>query len=114
MNRKNLFWTVICLSIAFVLTGCAASSSSTKTQTITTESAQEGYAQQGNRGNFAGGESSPAVEGPATTKIEKRTEVKEKHSVGGSGGVLSTTLHLIGQVLAFPFKVIAGVIELVF
>ena len=63
-------------------------------------------------------ESAP-VDGSETAVIEKHTTI-EKHEgddvdldVGG-GGVVSSTVDLTGEVLALPFKLVAGVLDLVF
>lgn len=114
MKKKIFLWFISCLFVAFVVPGCTTSSRSTKTETTTTETEKEGSSTRGNEGNFAQGESSPTTEEAGTTKTEKRTEVKENQTTSESRGVLGTTLHFIGQVLAFPFKVIARVIEFIF
>lgn len=98
----------------FVFQGCAASSKTTKTETVTTSGAKGDSALQGNQGNFERGESSPKAEGERTTKVEKRTEVREERAKSESKGILGTTIHFIGQALAFPFRIIAGVIEFIF
>lgn len=43
--------------------------------------------------------------------VEARTVVETRHE---PQGVLSTTVHLVGEVLALPFRLIAGLIRLVF
>ncbi len=110
MIKKSALLTIVCLCGLFVVQGCTTSSSSTKTETVTTSD----IGTQGNQGNFERGESSPKAEEAGATKIEKRTEVEEKRTESESRGVLGTTLHFIGQVLAFPFKILAGVIEFIF
>lgn len=110
MNKIMVLLAAVCLLGVFELQGCTTSSSVTKTETVTTS----GVETQGNQGNFERGESSPKTEEPGITKVEKRREVKEKRTESESRGILGTTLHFIGQVLAFPFKVAAGVIEFIF
>jgi len=111
MGNKFLYWIIICLFVAFAFSGCSTSSSTTKTETVTTQEDVESPAKEGNQGVFKGGQSAPQAEG--RTKEEKRT-VTEERKTSESRGVISTTWHFIGQVLAFPFKVIAGVIEFIF
>lgn len=43
------------------------------------------------------------------------TETKEDHdSGGGPTGILSTTVNAIGFILALPFKIVGGLIEIIF
>ena len=59
--------------------------------------------------------SSPTGQGvsQAVVKEEKtveKTESKQTHSAG----VIGSVFHLIGQVLALPFRLVAGAIEFIF
>lgn len=114
MEKRIFLCIIICLLVVSILPGCAATSSSTRTETITTQTAKDESAEWGNQGNFTEGESHPGEVEAGTTKMEKRVKVEEKHTESGSRGVLGTTFHFIGQVLAFPFKVIGKVIEFIF
>jgi curli biogenesis system outer membrane secretion channel CsgG len=51
----------------------------------------------------------PIVAEKQSTKTEETTK-----SDGQSGGVLSGTVHVVGEVLALPFRVAAGLINLAF
>lgn len=115
MDRRKFLATTMCFFAVLLLQGCASASSTTaKKETVITQDIESDSTQEGNRGNFRAGESFQGEEKSMVTKVEKRTEVKEKRTEGESTGVLGTTLHFIGQVLAFPFKLIAGVIEFIF
>lgn len=106
MEKKMFLVLIFCLFAVVGFEGCATTSTTTKTETVTT------YDTKGD--SIERSETAPTSEEPSTTKVEKRTEVEEKQTESESGGILSTTLDVVGNVLAFPFKVIAGVIEFVF
>ncbi len=48
---------------------------------------------------------------PVVVEKQQTTEATEE---GKSGGALSSTVHVVGQVLALPFRAVGGLIELVF
>jgi hypothetical protein len=57
------------------------------------------------------------VERPATTEEGTQTETTttETHEASGPGvGILSGTVHVIGMILALPFKIVGGLLELIF
>jgi len=58
------------------------------------------------------------VERPATNEEgapQTETTTTETHETSGPGvGILSGTIHVIGMILALPFKIIGGLIELIF
>lgn len=58
----------------------------------------------------------PSGEMPAqTVKTETETTTTEVKKQPSSGpGIIGSTFHVIGVVLAFPFKIIAKTIELIF
>ncbi len=47
-----------------------------------------------------------------TTKTSSTTE--ESSSSGGCGGILSCTVDAVGAVIAFPFKLVGGLITAIF
>lgn len=101
MVRKFNALTLILVVIIFLMLGCATSSV-TKTETITTETI---YSTEGNKGNFPSGQ---------TSAVKKTTKSKETKKPSGGGGILGTTVHAIGWALALPFKLIAGLIQFIF
>lgn len=106
---KKTVSVLIFISVgSMIFLGCA-SSRTTRTVTVVTTSTSEA---QGNRGNFTRGASDP--EYLERTKVAKETTKIEEKREPGSRGVIGSTFHFIGQVLAFPFKVIAGIIEFIF
>ncbi len=44
--------------------------------------------------------------------VERKTEETENES--GSSGVLSTTVHVVGEIVALPFRIVAGLIRVIF
>ena len=83
-------WTLIpavCVLVLSLMAGCASSSSKTvKRETTTSPSAQ-------------------------TTVVEKETTT---HADSDHHGLLGGAFHVVGEVLAFPFEVIAGVFRFIF
>ena len=89
-NPKLLLVCFLALTTVSATSGC---SSSTTTTTRTTEQ--------------------PSSEGGTTVQTTE-TKTTEQQASGPSVGILSGTIHAIGFVLALPFKIIAGLIQLIF
>lgn len=62
----------------------------------------------------AASDSSAAADKGSTVVTEKTETVTESDSGIGCSGVLSCTFHGLGWVIALPFRIIAGAVELVF
>lgn len=91
-NLKSMFTkkSVLLLAVVFfmslnVLTGCARSSKSVTTETVSSPHSQ-------------------------TTTVEKETHTSDDHDYGILGGAF----HVVGEVLAFPFEVVAGLFRFIF
>jgi hypothetical protein len=58
------------------------------------------------------------VERPATNEEgapQTETTTTETHEASGPGvGIVSGTVHVIGMILALPFKIVGGLLELIF
>ena len=82
-------WMLIpaaCLLVISLAAGCASSSEKTvKSETITSPTSQ-------------------------TTVVEKETT----HTDAGHRGVVGGVFHVVGEILAFPFEVIADVFRFIF
>lgn len=96
MFRKRLF--LVLFSLFFVTgillaNGCSSSRTVTKREVVTSQPSDGGM--------------------PEGEKKETVTETKTKTSVGG-GGVVSTTWHFIGEVLALPFQLVANLFRFIF
>ena len=99
LQRRVTESVLIALFSLVVLAGCASQSA----KTVETEKTVR-YA----------AESDKAASAPVVTeKQTTRTEEKSK-SPGQSGGLLSGTVEVVGDVLALPFRAVAGLIDLVF
>lgn len=93
---ESIFISLFTLSI---LSGCSTQSAKTvETEKTVQYSSSTDQAQ-----------SQPIVTEQRTTKTEERTK-----SDGQSGGLLSGTVHVVGEVLALPFRAVAGLISLAF
>lgn len=93
----------LALSVAIHTSGCG-STRKTSTTTVTTEEAPESTAP-------------PAATSQPATKVvtEKSETVTEKESSGPwCGGILSCSFEGIGWVLALPFRLAGGVIDVIF
>ena len=76
----------VCLLVISLAAGCASSSEKTvKSETTTSPTSQ-------------------------TTVVEKETT----HTDGGHHGLLGGAFHVVGEILAFPFEVIADVFRFIF
>ena len=88
----------IALFALALLAGCSTHS----TRTVATEQTVQ-YAAGAEHDRIA-----PVVTETSVTKAE------ETKSEGPSGGLLSGTVHVVGQAIALPFRVFAGLITLAF
>ena len=111
MKKVTLFFVVV-LSAVVISQGCVNSRTTTRESAVTKTTAKD-QSMQENKGNFPQGSSNLAEQGTVRT-IEKTTQVKQERVTDESGGVLSTTIHFIGKVIALPFKIIADIIEAIF
>jgi hypothetical protein len=50
----------------------------------------------------------------APTVVEKETTVTTTESVGSSGGVVSGTVNVLGEVIALPFRAVGGLLRVIF
>ena len=90
---------LIALFSSSILAGCSTQSA----KTVETEKTVQYSA------NSDQSPSQPVVTEQRTTKSEEKTE-----SNGNSTGLLSGTVHVVGEVLALPFRAVAGLINLAF
>ena len=84
--KRWLLIPAICLLVISLTAGCASSSERTvKSETTTSPTSQ-------------------------TTVVEKETTRTD----GGHHGLLGGTFHVVGEILAFPFEIIADVFRFIF
>ena len=89
----------VTLFVTAVLGGCATQSS---TETVSKETVQ--YPAE--RAQY---QPEPVVVEKRTTEKSETTKTEEN-----SGGVLSSSVHIVGEVLALPFRAVAGLIDVLF
>ena len=84
--KRWMLVPAVCLLVISLATGCASSSEKTvKSETTSSPTSQ-------------------------TTVVEKETT----HTDTGHHGVLGGAFHVVGEILAFPFEVIADVFRFIF
>ena len=92
--RRAPMLLLVCFLTLTAVSATSGCSSSTTTTTRTTEQ--------------------PSSEGGTTTVQTTETKTTEQQTSGPSVGILSGTIHAIGFILALPFKIIGGLIQLIF
>jgi hypothetical protein len=87
MRRSlNLFLALVLLAAC---AGCASNTKTVRTETST----------------YRPGE---------PTMVERETTVKTEETQEGSGGVISGTVNVIGEVIALPLRAVGGLIRAIF
>ena len=87
------------LSVVALGPGCATQSKTTTSETITT------YPESNAAGAEQPPEQSVAVEKEKTTTTETKDEPR---------GVLSTTVHVVGEIITLPFRIVGELISAIF
>ncbi len=85
MRKSNLITG--CVLVFSLGAGCA-----TQSKTVTTETRQY----------------------PVEAGVESRTETTTTETRGESGGVLSSTVDVVGEVLSLPFRAVGGLLRGIF
>jgi len=116
---KYEFKKSVCISLAlflFVVIGAGCASTHKTTKTTTTESKVTYPAEEGNKGYLknttTAATSNEQQNNPVTKESQTTTtttETKAEHR-----GILSSTLHAIGWVIALPFRLVGGLIGWIF
>lgn len=86
-NQRRNHLIVVCFLVLGLGTGC-----STQTRTVTTETREY----------------------PSKASVENRTETTTTETRGESGGVLSSTVDVVGEVLSLPFRAVGGLLRGIF
>lgn len=112
---KYWFKNGICLgfSVFFVLAGlgCTSTRKTTKTETVVTQSNDAATNEVGHNSATTVSTSDQQGEG----SMEKsRTTTTSETKAAGHPGILSSTVHAIGWVIALPFRLIGGLIGWIF
>ena len=80
----------LCLGLLAAPVGCSRSSKTTETTTVS---------------------GSPAT---GTVETQKTVTTEETSSSGGCSGVLGCTIHTVGVVIAYPFRLVGSLFEALF
>lgn len=87
------------ISVVSLGSGCATQSKTTKSETISTYPESD----------VVGTEQLPGQSVVVEKERTTTTETKDGH-----GGVLSTTVHVVGEIIALPFRIVGGLISAIF
>ena len=87
--RRFVKLSLLLFFVVFMGVGCASTTKTVRTETM----------------------HSPAT---APTVTERETTVTETQSPESSGGVLSGTVNVVGEVVALPFRAVGGVLSAIF
>ena len=104
IRLKNGAYLGLIILLVFFGLGCASTHKTTKTETTVTYSDEAAA----NEGELSGQSSSGAVEKSETTTTTT-TDTKADQP-----GILSSTIHAVGYVLALPFIIVAGLFRMIF
>ncbi len=94
----NVSTTMMLILVLFMATGYTAKQ--TTTETTSTSESNVGVEQQ-----------QPL---PATKTTTEKTTINESSTRKSDGGIFGGTFHLIGDVLAFPFRLIGNIFDAIF
>jgi len=100
------FHMIVSLFMVFFLvssigTGCSTASKTTRSETETTIS-------------HPTDQTSASLYPSETTTVKKESTTETETQSSSHGGVLSTTVDVVGEILAFPFRLIGGLIRAIF
>ena len=80
-----------------ILSGCASTHKTTTTQT-----------------SVSSGSTIESTAPVATTQSQTTTKITESSTPSSSPGLIGGIFHAIGAIIAFPFKLIASIVEAIF
>lgn len=86
-NRVVMSFAVLLLSLSLITTGCAGRSETVHKETVSSPNSQT-----------------------VTTVHEEKVKTDD----GRDFGILGGAFHVVGEIIAFPFEVIAGVFRFIF
>jgi hypothetical protein len=117
--EKYEFKSIVCMGLAlfiFIAVGAGCASSHKTTKTTTTKTTVANPLDEGNKGYLQNAATVGAGEEQQENKVIQTsetntttTETKPAHQ-----GILGSTVHAIGWVIALPFRLIGGLIRLIF
>lgn len=93
---RRLVLCILVLVTCSLAPGCASNSKTVRTETV----------------EYPAG-TSPSDGEARVVERQTTTETKSDSSSGG-GGILSGTVNLVGEIIALPFRLVGGLIRLIF
>lgn len=105
MKASSILMLIACLLISGIASGCGSHRSTTRSET--TVSAADTDADV-----VPADEVDEVVADSDTMTTTETTQTTTEHR--GDGGVLGGAFHVIGEILAFPFRVIGGLFDFIF
>jgi hypothetical protein len=90
MRKLRLFIAVSCVAASSFVLGCASH------RTVRTES------------------TTYPESAPAPVVVERQTTTTTTTDAGSNGGVLSSTVNVVGEVIALPFRAVGAVVSAIF
>lgn len=110
MRIKKYAYVWLSMVLVFMGLGCAGTRKTTTTETVVTRSTDTPADVGQNKGVVYSRDTSAATsETTETTTTTETTETKSGHP-----GLLSSTVHAIGWVIALPFRLVGGLIGWIF
>ncbi len=92
---------IVLLLVSSIGMGCSTASKTTRSETETTIT-------------HPTGQTSASMYPEETTTVKKETTTETETKSESGGGVLSTTVDVLGEIIAFPFRLIGGLIRAIF
>lgn len=99
---KQIFNFALATGILFLLTGCATHHHTYHQSSTTTTAATDA------NGNVVSSDQDRGVVESSTTEETTTTKTEEHH------GLVGGFFHFLGEVVAFPFRVIGGIFDAIF
>ncbi len=104
---KRKYLILVCFVFLLLGPGCASTHKTTTTETTMT------YPADAEQKTTA--PTSPSSTKPNDTLIEKKeTTTTTTETQGEHAGVIATTVHVIGYIIALPFTILAGLFHIIF
>ena len=108
---KKSAYLGFCVLIIFVMLGCTSTRKTTKTETTVTQSNDAVVPDAGQKSATT---KSTSNDQPSSTTTTTTTSTAAETKPAGHPGILSSTVHAIGWVIALPFRLVGGLIGWIF
>lgn len=88
---RKIAMSLVLVMVLSLGMGCASNSKTVKTETV----------------EYPAGQTGPGV-------VERTTTTTTEKQNGSSGGILSGTVNVIGEIIALPFRLVGGLFRIIF